>query len=113
MVFDGWSMRILLDELRTLYDAYRFGRSSPLAEPAFQYADFAAWQRDPYRQAEIDEDLRYWVACFQRPPAPLRLPSDRERPRRPQAAAPSTARIDGDLAAPWALSDDEEARHRS
>ena len=103
MVSDGWSMRILLDELRTLYDAYRLGRSSPLAEPAFQYADFAAWQRDPSRQGEIDEDLRYWVSCFQRPPAPLRLPSDRKRPSTPSGCgAVYRARIDGAIWRPLA-----------
>jgi amino acid adenylation domain-containing protein len=95
MVSDGWSMRIMLDELRTLYDAHRHGRSTPLAEPLLHYADFAAWQRDPSRQGEIDEDLRYWVSTFQKAPAPLRLPSDRARPSTPSGAgAVHRVRID-------------------
>ena len=42
---DGWSMGVLTRELTALYAAFRAGTPSPLAEPAIQYADYAAWQR--------------------------------------------------------------------
>ena len=103
IVSDGWSMRVLMDELRVLYTAYCLGQSTPLAEPQIQYADFAAWQRDPSRRGEIDEDLRYWVSCFQKAPSPLRLPTDRERPSMPSGGGSvHRVRIDGAIWQPLA-----------
>ena len=45
IVTDGWSMGILVRELMTLYEAYRRGEGSPLAELAVQYGDYARWHR--------------------------------------------------------------------
>ena len=43
---DGWSLAVLLDELRELYPAFAAGRPSPLPDLPVQYADYALWQRD-------------------------------------------------------------------
>src|SRR5207244_9940185 len=45
MITDGWSMDLLLREVRELYLAFAAGRPSPLPELPVQYADFAHWQR--------------------------------------------------------------------
>ena len=39
-------MRVLLDELSALHDAFRAGEPSPLQPLPVQYADYAAWQRE-------------------------------------------------------------------
>src|SRR5262249_15834082 len=46
IVSDGWSMDILIREVKALYRAYSMGGQSPLAELPIQYADFAVWQRE-------------------------------------------------------------------
>src|ERR1700693_1496243 len=43
IIFDGWSRRILVRELATLYEAYCAGAPSPLSDVALQYADYAVW----------------------------------------------------------------------
>jgi acyl carrier protein len=45
IVSDGWSLRILLEELATLWAAFANGEPSPLPELPVQYVDYALWQR--------------------------------------------------------------------
>ena len=54
IVFDGWSMGILIRELGALYGAYRAGGSDPLPPLGIQYADYAVWQRHKGQADEID-----------------------------------------------------------
>ncbi|MBP2319886.1 amino acid adenylation domain-containing protein/non-ribosomal peptide synthase protein (TIGR01720 family) [Kibdelosporangium banguiense] len=73
IVTDGWSVRVLLDELWTLYSG-----GPELPELPVQYVDFAAWQRD----RDISAQLDYWrekLAGLH----PLRLPTDHPRSARP------------------------------
>ncbi len=60
IVSDGWSENILTEELEALYAAYLEGKPSLLPEPTIQYADYAAWQEQFLRSAEIEEQIRYW-----------------------------------------------------
>ncbi len=80
---DGWSIEIFMDELGTLYDAYRAGRELELPELPIQYADFAVWQRE---RPESPADLAYWRARLDGAPPVLTLPSDRPRPLAPSVA---------------------------
>ena len=43
-----------------LYEAYRRGEESPLAELPVQYADYAVWQREWMQGEVLEEQLRYW-----------------------------------------------------
>ncbi|NRN65836.1 hypothetical protein GC106_30510, partial [Kibdelosporangium sp. 4NS15] len=75
IVTDGWSIRVLVDELVELY---AHGPAS-LPAPALQYADFALWQRDRLGDTVVEEQLEYWrrkLAGIE----PLELPADRPRP---------------------------------
>ena len=47
-------------EFGALYEAYREGRESPLAELKVQYADYAAWQREQMQGEELERELGYW-----------------------------------------------------
>jgi len=47
LVLDGWSLAILVRELAALYGG------ADLAPPAIQYADYAAWQQEWLRGAEL------------------------------------------------------------
>ncbi|PWW67055.1 non-ribosomal peptide synthase protein (TIGR01720 family)/amino acid adenylation domain-containing protein [Actinokineospora spheciospongiae] len=79
IITDGWSVRILIDELVDLYGAFRLGEEPAPVRRAVDYADFAAWQRGRLDDGTLDEDLAYWreqLAGL----VPLDLPTDRPRP---------------------------------
>ncbi len=78
VVFDGWSIGVLLNEVMALYGAELTGEPSGLAELPVQFADYAIWERE--RLSEPPEELAaYWrenLEGFQT----LQLPTDRPRP---------------------------------
>ncbi len=80
IIFDGWSRRIFVQELATLYEAFRDGKPSPLAELPLQYADYAVWQRRHFQGKNLDKQLAYWKTQLAEAPASLDLPTDRPRP---------------------------------
>jgi amino acid adenylation domain-containing protein len=81
IVGDGWSMGILIQEMAALYGAFVAGRtSSPLPEPAVQYADYAAWQRRWLAGDVLASHLAYWRQTLAGLPPLLDLPTDRPRP---------------------------------
>ncbi|HEX3681792.1 MAG TPA: amino acid adenylation domain-containing protein, partial [Bryobacteraceae bacterium] len=80
IVSDGWSVSILIRELTALYDAYRKGEDSPLAELEHQYVDFAQFQREWLEGPALEQQLTYWrkqLAGME----PLQLPADYPRPQ--------------------------------
>ncbi|HYX15518.1 MAG TPA: amino acid adenylation domain-containing protein [Nostoc sp.] len=80
IVCDGWSMKVLLQELAILYTAFALEQTSPLSDLTIQYADFAVWQRQ-WLQGEIRErQLAYWQKQLNGLPPILPLPTDFPRP---------------------------------
>ena len=80
IVFDAWSVRVLLRELRALYEAFSAGNPSTLPELPIQYADFAHWQRGWMDGDVLQEQLAYWRKRLEAAPPVLQLPTDRPRP---------------------------------
>lgn len=79
IISDGWSMGVMMRELRALYHAFVDDRPSPLAPLPIQYADFAYWQRQWLQGERLESQLSYWRQQLQEI-SPLNLPSDRPRP---------------------------------
>ncbi|WP_424533870.1 amino acid adenylation domain-containing protein [Sphaerisporangium viridialbum] len=82
IVCDGWSLKLLLDEVARLYAAFREGKPSPLPPLPARFADFARAQRSPepaHGAGVPRESLEYWKARLAGVP-PLELPADRPRP---------------------------------
>jgi hypothetical protein len=79
IITDGWSTGILIQEVKTLYEAFRAGRPSPLAELAIQYADYAVWQREWMQGGVLEAKLQYWRKQLEGGKA-TRLPTDQLRP---------------------------------
>jgi amino acid adenylation domain-containing protein len=77
---DGWSLGVFLRELTALYQALRQGRRPPLPDLAFQYADFAHWQRQWLRGAALAARLAFWRQRLDGELPVLELPADRPRP---------------------------------
>ena len=80
VVFDGWSLGVLLREVTALYAAALAGRRSPLPEPALQYADFAAWQRAELTGDALEAKLAPWREWLDGAPRLLELPMASARP---------------------------------
>ena len=80
IVSDGWSMGVLYRELSVLYEAFSEGRSSPLADLAIQYADFAVWQREWLQGEVLQRQLSYWKKQLEGIPPVINLPTDRPQP---------------------------------
>ena len=80
IVADGWSMKVFVRELTTLYSAYAKGLESTLSELPIQYGDFALWQRDWLQGDVLQNQLNYWQKQLADAPTLLSLPTDRPRP---------------------------------
>ncbi|HEX3531246.1 MAG TPA: amino acid adenylation domain-containing protein [Thermoanaerobaculia bacterium] len=84
---DAWSAGLLIRELAQLYAAFfAADRRSPLPEPAIQYADFAAWQRERLQGETLDRLLAFWRQSLgndrneRNERAGFELPTDHPRP---------------------------------
>ncbi|WKD92532.1 non-ribosomal peptide synthase/polyketide synthase [Pseudomonas aeruginosa] len=80
---DGWSMRLLVEELIALYGARRQGVEATLPDLPIQYADYAIWQRHWLEAGERERQLEYWMARLGGGQSVLELPTDRQRPALP------------------------------
>lgn len=79
IIADGWSLRIIIQELTAFYQALAPSAVSLPALP-IQYADYALWQRQCLRDEVLQEHLDYWRGQLDGAPALLNLPLDRPRP---------------------------------
>ena len=80
IIFDGWSIGVLVGELATLYDSIAAGVEAKLPELPLQYRDFARWQRDWLRGERLEQGLSYWRRQLRGAPHLLELPADHPRP---------------------------------
>ncbi|WP_044043683.1 non-ribosomal peptide synthetase [Caballeronia insecticola] len=79
-ISDGYSSRIVFDELAHAYSAHVEGRALQLSALPIQYADYAQWQRELVAGEEGERQLAYWREALRDAPEPLALPFDRARP---------------------------------
>ena len=78
-IFDGWSMGVLLRELSVAYAAIKGGRPAGLPPLAFDYFDYAAWQR-----AQEMPDGEFWREYLADAPSAVGLPGARPGARQSQ-----------------------------
>lgn len=79
---DGWSLRIAMQELRSLYGSFAAGSNPALESLPIQYADYAVWQRSWLTGEVLDAQLRYWKTQLADSTVSLDLPTDFRRPAR-------------------------------
>jgi acyl transferase domain-containing protein/acyl carrier protein len=84
IVFDVWSLEILVRELGELYAAMDAGRAPELAALEWQYADFVTWQESMLRGAAGESSRRYWERELGGELPQLALQTDGPRPPRPR-----------------------------
>ncbi|MCP4685383.1 MAG: non-ribosomal peptide synthetase, partial [bacterium] len=85
IVFDGWSIAIVVRELIALYSALLAGdEAAPLPPLPLQYADFAVWQRRWLSERrtggeELERQLIWWRQHLGSPPPAVGLALDHPR----------------------------------
>ena len=77
---DGWSLKLLLQELSTLYNAFIAGESSPVPPLPIQYVDYANWQHRWLTGEILEQQANFWQQQLADICSPLELPTDRPRP---------------------------------
>jgi hypothetical protein len=82
LVYDGWSISVLSNELSALYQAFANNQPSPLAGLPIQYADYALWQREWLQTVAAKSQMDYWRYKLQGANFALGLPTDYPRPTR-------------------------------
>ncbi|HEY9693240.1 MAG TPA: amino acid adenylation domain-containing protein [Oculatellaceae cyanobacterium] len=87
IVFDGWSMGVLLQELTKSYQKFlttpspSTGRGQGVGFPLpIQYADYAVWQRQHLQREVLENQLNYWKQQLSGDLPVLNLPTDFSRP---------------------------------
>jgi amino acid adenylation domain-containing protein len=79
IIGDGWSSRLLDQELRELVAALGEQRAAELTELPLRYADAVAWQREQLTEELMAGQLEYWRQALAGLPA-LDLPTIGRRP---------------------------------
>ena len=79
IIFDGWSVAVLLKELIAHYEAFVKVEESPLSPLPIQYADLAIWQRQRLQGEVLESQLAYWKQQLGGSLPVLELPTDRLR----------------------------------
>jgi amino acid adenylation domain-containing protein len=79
VVFDGWSLGVLLREVAALYGAEVTGELSGLGDLPVQYGDYAIWERQRLQGSALDGLVEYWRGALEGV-SNVQLPTDRPRP---------------------------------
>ncbi|MBZ5569147.1 MAG: AMP-binding protein, partial [Acidobacteriia bacterium] len=77
IVFDAWSLGIVLSDLATLYES---GAAAVLPPKAGSYAGFVKWQQTMIESEEGREAWGYWRSRLERTSSTIDLPTDHPRP---------------------------------
>ena len=102
LIFDGWSMTVLLRELAELYRAECQGHTARLPALSVSYGDFAVWQQAWAQGSVARAHIAHWCQKLSSLGEPLALPTDHARPPEPshkagavhwRLAAPTTAAL--------------------
>jgi len=79
IISDGWSMGILVKEIRELYSAYSRGLAANLGALKVQYKDYAAWHNRQLTGAGLQASRAYWHGKLSGELPVMNLPADHAR----------------------------------
>lgn len=81
IVFDGWSLGILLNELLSSYYSLLLNRDVNLPALPFNYKDYIKWQQSLEYKLLVDKQKNYWRNKLSGISGFLKLPTDYPRPK--------------------------------
>jgi amino acid adenylation domain-containing protein len=79
IIADFWSVQVLRNQLRFIYEAFSQGLTPSLPEPRIQAADYAIWERRELEDHGFDQQLDYWREQLAPPLRKLSLAKSRQR----------------------------------
>lgn len=79
IIFDGWSLTCVLQEVESDYQALVGGIQEPPKELSYQYIDYAREQRDAFASMAMREKMSFWCEKLSGELPLLELPLDRPR----------------------------------
>nr|WP_166923734.1 non-ribosomal peptide synthetase [Flavobacterium sp. JXAS1] len=80
IISDGWSMRVLSEDVLKYYSSAEAGINLELEELPFQYKDFAAWQTNKFVNTSKDTLIGHWKDLLSNDVPTINLPSNLTRP---------------------------------
>jgi len=80
-VTDGWSVKILVDELGQIYTSLEQQKPIDLPLLPITYTDFAIWQNEWLKGDDCRKQLDFWINELKGAPELLQLPMDFQRPK--------------------------------
>ncbi|MEO1049778.1 MAG: amino acid adenylation domain-containing protein [Bacteroidota bacterium] len=80
IIADGWSVRILHDELLHVYSLLQDGKPLELPVLSIQYKDYAVWQQNELGKGVLSSSRSFWLDQFADVNPVLNLPTDHPRP---------------------------------
>ena len=88
-IADGWSLKVLFEELSALYQGQMSHNPITMPDLAIQYADFAAWQREWLKSKNYQDHLDFWITYLNGALSPTILPLDQPRSAQPSSEGSS------------------------
>jgi len=82
IISDGWSLNILFEEMKQIYQNYVSGTNTPLPPLPIQYIDYSVWQRSFLTGERLERQLKYWIERLENVSEDIELPTDKPRPSR-------------------------------
>lgn len=79
IVSDGWSARILSEELKVAYNSFIKGNQPSLLPLPVQYVDYTIWQKKQFDQVRLERKLNHWIEHLEGYEK-LAIPTDFPRP---------------------------------
>ncbi len=79
IICDGWSYKLIGEQLCSLYNQARAGQPLSLPNAAQPYTEYAKRERDFLASPDAQQSLQYWVDALRDAPTPISLPSDHPR----------------------------------
>ncbi|OCG21783.1 non-ribosomal peptide synthetase [Gilliamella sp. App4-10] len=86
IIMDGISLGILFNELQQQYNYLKNNTLPAPVEPEWQYADYACWQREWFKEPLLAQDLNYWRERLHDAPRLSTFPTLYSRPAVPSQA---------------------------
>ncbi|HET6364287.1 MAG TPA: amino acid adenylation domain-containing protein [Nitrospirota bacterium] len=93
IISDGWSLGVLIREMKVHYEAFSHENIPSLPELPIQYADFAEWQRKWLQGEVLASQVSYWKEHLGGVLPIMALPTDRPRPAMQTHRGRRTSRI--------------------
>ncbi|RKR12095.1 amino acid adenylation domain-containing protein [Flavobacterium sp. 90] len=80
LISDGWSLKVLTDQVLECYDALQIGETISLPENPVQFKDYAIWQLEEQKKEKYQIAKEFWIKQFEETIPALQLPGYTNRP---------------------------------